>query len=77
MTDAESRIAELEAELAKEKAKTGIKVAFGNKQNVKVNVPGQRFPVTLYAPDWMVLIDHIEEVRQFIVENEDKLSWER
>ena len=76
MTDAEQRIAQLEAELAAAK-KSSIKVSFGNKQNVKVSVPGQRFPVTLYAPDWMVLIDNIEEVRQFIMENEAELSWER
>ena len=78
MTDAE-RIADLEAQL---KAARGIEkpkltIKFGNKRNVVVGGPalGQRFPVTLYAPSWLILLDQADEIRAFIEENHDELSW--
>lgn len=53
----------------------------GNKQNVVVGGPalGQRFPVTLYAPSWLILTDPevIAAIRQYIKDNESALSWER
>lgn len=56
-----------------------LRIKEGNKQNVVVGGPalGQRFPVTLYAPSWLVIIDHIDEIKQFIEDNHDELSWER
>ena len=56
-----------------------LRIKPGNKRNVVVGGPalGQRFPVTLYAPSWLVIIDHIDEIKQFIEDNRDELSWER
>jgi hypothetical protein len=79
MTDAE-RIAQLERELAEAKGESKqFYIKMGNKQNVVFGGKGlgQRFPVTLYAPSWMFLLDHAEEIREFIEENRDSLSWDR
>lgn len=80
MTDAE-RIAQLERELAEARGTQSKEfyIKIGNKQNVVFGGKGlgQRFPVTLYAPSWMFLLDHVEEIREFIEENRDSLSWER
>ena len=56
-----------------------LRIKPGNKQNVVVGgaALGQRFPVTLYAPSWLVVLDHADEIRQFIEDNRDELSWER
>jgi len=78
MSDAE-RIAELEAQLAESKAavKKAVTIKMGNKQNVCVYGLGQRFPVTLYAPGWVLLQENMGRVMEFIEENKDQLSWER
>lgn len=79
----EQRIAELEAQLEAERARNAKPAEFyikvGNKDNVVFGGKGlgQRFPVTLYAPSWLFLLDHAEEIRAFIEENRDRLSWER
>jgi len=54
-----------------------LNVAFGNKNNLKVGGPNlmQRFPVTLYAPSWLVLLNHAEEIREFIENNAEALDW--
>ena len=74
MTDS-ARIAELEAELARYKSKLTIKM--GNKQNVVVggSALGQRFPMTLYAASWLTLLDHADDIRAFIEDHKDELSW--
>lgn len=77
MNDAQ-RIAELEAQLKEEKSKsTSLNIKIGNKENVVVGGPalGQRFPVSLYAQSWLVLLDNADEIRQFIRDNESKLTW--
>jgi hypothetical protein len=33
-----------------------------------------RFPVTLYKEQWIRLLDHVEEIRKFIQENEQRLK---
>ena len=79
MTDAE-RIAQLERELAEARGESKqFYIKKGNKQNVVFGGKGlgQRFPVTLYAPSWLFLLDHAEEIREFIEENRDSLSWDR
>ena len=83
MNDAE-RIAELEKQLAeaqaqKAAAKPTHYIKIGNKNNVVFGGTGlrQRFPVTLYAPGWEFLLNHADEIRAFIEENRDQLSWER
>ena len=56
-----------------------LTIGFGNKGNVKVGgkALGQRFPVTLYAPSWLKVLDQADEIRQFIEDNKDQLTWER
>jgi hypothetical protein len=83
MTDAE-RIAQLEAELASLKGSEApgrLNVKIGNKRNIVVGgkALGQRFPVTLYAPSWLVLLsdENVAAIKQFISDNKDQLSWER
>jgi len=68
---------ELAALRAQKEDKLTIKI--GNKQNVVVGgkALGQRFPVTLYAPSWIKVLDQAEEIRQFIEDNKDSLTWER
>jgi hypothetical protein len=77
--DREQLKAELRAEIEAEQKAKGLTVKFGNKQNVVVGGPalGQRFPVTLYAPSWLVLLDHAEEIRAFIETHKDELVWEK
>ena len=82
----QQKIAELEAKLAAMQdqqrepvEKPAMYIKFGNKQNVVVGGKAlkQRFPVSLYAPSWLALLDRADEIRQFIEDNRDKLSWER
>jgi hypothetical protein len=49
----------------------GIKVS----EKGAVSVYGfQRFPVTLYAAQWLKLLDKAEVIRKFIADNEHKLA---
>ena len=82
----QQKIAELEAKLASLQnqqrepvEKPAMYIKFGNKRNVVVGGKAlkQRFPVSLYAPSWLALLDHADEIRQFIEDNRDGLSWER
>ena len=73
----QDRIAELEAELACVKSRQGLAIKIGNKENVVVGGLTQRFPVTLYAPDWMKIIENIDQVKEFIEANKDQLSWSK
>jgi len=76
----EDRVAALKAELAKEEAKLPhepLTIKFGNKRNVVVGgkALGQRFPVTLYAPSWLIVLEEADRIRQFIEDHRDELSW--
>ena len=82
----QQKIAELEAKLASLQSqqrepveKPAMYIKFGNKRNVVVGGKAlqQRFPVSLYAPSWLALLDHADEIKQFIEDNRDQLSWER
>jgi hypothetical protein len=74
-----SRIEELEAELERLTIDQKLTIKIGNKNNVVVGgkALGQRFPVTLYAPSWLKVLDQADEIRQFIEDNRSKLTWER
>lgn len=83
-----SKVEQLRAELARAEAEAiesgemeiPFAIKMGNKQNVVFSSTKglkQRFPVTLYAPGWLFLLDHADEIRAFIEENKDVLSWER
>ena len=57
-------------------------VDFGTKRNVKVGGKGylgQRFPVTLYGPSWLWLLqeENIDKILTFLEENFDGISWEK
>ena len=56
-----------------------LNIKLGNKKNVVVGgkALGQRFPVTLYAPSWLVLLEHKEEILSFIEEHKNDLVWEK
>lgn len=69
-----ARIAELERTLANKAPSHGIKL--GTKGNVSVYGVG-RYPVTLYASQWAVLIGKVKDgsIEAFIKANHDKLSF--
>ena len=82
----QQKIAELEAKLASLQnqqrepvEKPTMYIKFGQKRNVVVGGKAlkQRFPVSLYAPSWLALLEHADEIKQFIEDNRDQLSWER
>ena len=82
----QQKIAELEAKLASLQnqqrepvEKPTMYIKFGQKRNVVVGGKAlkQRFPVSLYAPSWLALLEHADEIKQFIEDNRDELSWER
>jgi hypothetical protein len=77
-----ARLKELREELIslkEQQQEDRLTIGFGNKGNVKVGgkALGQRFPVTLYAPSWLKVLDQADEIRQFIEDNKDNLTWER
>ncbi len=70
---------ELKAQLAalQEKVKTRDRRAVDFRVSEKggVSVYGLgRFPVTLYYEQWVRLLDHVEELRQFLEENKPNLK---
>ena len=73
------RIAELERQLQEAVTVKPLNIKIGNKQNVVVGGPalGQRFPVTLYAPSWLVLLEQKDEILQFIEDNRNELTWSK
>jgi len=82
----QQKIAELEAKLAalqsqqrEAEEKPSMYIKLGNKRNVVVGGKAlkQRFPVTLYAPSWLALLEQADEIKEFIEANRDSLSWER
>lgn len=80
MTDKEREIEELKAKLAALEGEKPLNIKLGNKRNVVVGSGGglgQRFPVTLYAPSWLILLDNADRIRTFIEENRDELDWGR
>ena len=73
----EAKVTTLQNQQAEEKPSMYIKL--GNKRNVVVGGKAlrQRFPVTLYAPSWLALLEQADEIKEFIKDNHDALSWER
>jgi hypothetical protein len=75
--DLQAEIEKLKAE--NEKLKTAGKgkggISFRVSQKGAVSVYGLgRFPVTLYKEQWERLFGHIDELKDFIGENKDKLA---
>jgi len=65
------RIAELEQQVQRKPSALEFRVS--DKGGVSVYRLG-RFPVTLYYEQWARLLDHAEELRQFLEANKDKLK---
>jgi hypothetical protein len=51
----------------------GLTLKVGEKGGVSLYGVG-RFPLTLYKEQWAKVLDHAEEIRAFIQENEHKLK---
>lgn len=71
--------AELEAEIARLRAAQrgkpeGLTFKVGQKGGVSVSGLGQRFPATLYADQWELILDHADDLRKFIAANQDSLK---
>jgi hypothetical protein len=65
---------ENEALKAQTRAKPGhVTMKVSEKGAVSVYGLG-RFPVTLYQEQWSKLLDHVEEIREFIKANESQLK---
>ena len=75
--DLRAELERLKAE--NEKLKTGSKRAMGISFKVSekgaVSVYGMgRFPVTLYKEQWIKLFEHIDQLKEFITENDSRLK---
>jgi hypothetical protein len=76
---AEQKLARLEAENKAlreqvEQRKPGqLRLKIGEKGGLSVYGLG-RFPVTLYKEQWIRLLDHAEEIKSFLKENEPLLK---
>jgi hypothetical protein len=67
-----ARIADLEKQAEKRKARR-LEFKVSEKGGVSVYGLG-RFPVTLYQEQWAKLLDAVDELREFIEENRDRLK---
>ncbi len=59
-------------------------VAGGRNYALKVSKKGcvslyglNRLPVTLYAQSWLRVLEMSDQIKQFIDDNEDELSWDK
>ena len=66
--------AENEALAAKETARQTIRFKVSEKGAVSVYGINSRFPVTLYRQQWERVIQHVDQLKAFITENEAKLA---
>lgn len=62
-----------ENESLKKPVRGGVSLKVSEKGAVSMYGMG-RFPVTLYKEQWLRLLEHAEEIRSFIVENESRLK---
>jgi hypothetical protein len=75
----EERLARLEAEnkrlrdQVEQRRTSELRLKVGEKGGLSVYGLG-RFPVTLYKEQWMRLLDHADEIRSFLKENDQILK---
>ncbi|HZP22717.1 MAG TPA: hypothetical protein VFB04_04675 [Terriglobales bacterium] len=67
-----AKLAELEKQVQGRK-RGAIEFKVSEKGGVSVYGLG-RFPVTLYYEQWVRLLDHAEQIRQFLEENKGRLK---
>jgi hypothetical protein len=73
--DYERRIAELEAQLAAEKAKQTRAVYLKVSEKGGASLYGiRRFPITFYVEEWNRILDMESEIRSFLRAHEDELT---
>lgn len=74
-TAMKERLAELEAENAALKAQNSraFKIKVSEKGGVSVYGMG-RFPTTLYAEQWNMLLSHVDDIKKFLEDNASKLK---
>lgn len=60
------------AKLKKKVAQPGIQLKLSEKGCISVYI-GARFPVSLYREAWELILDHADEIREFIEDHKDKL----
>ncbi len=53
-----------------------ISAKLGDKRNICLLGLNAR-PVTLYAPQWLAILAISDDLKKFIEDNRDNLSWER
>ena len=68
-----ARIAELEAQVSKAKAKKALSLKVSQKGAVSLYGMG-RFPVTLYASQWEQLLAEAEAIKAFLEKNKPLLA---
>ncbi len=72
----EALYAENDALKAKQAAKIKpLDLKIGEKGGVCVTGLNGRFPVTLYAAQWLRLLDFADQIKAFIGANKAKLAW--
>lgn len=75
ISQANDRIAQLEAQLAAAKAASRGKLTLKVSKAGGVSVYGMgKWPVTLYSQQWERLLDHADQIRAFIAANAGELS---
>lgn len=55
-------------------AKSTLRLKVSEKGAVSIYGTG-RFPLTCYASTWLKVLDMADEIRQFIADNKDRLSF--
>jgi hypothetical protein len=66
-----AKIAALEAQVAR---KSTLTLKVSDKGAVSLYGLG-RFPLSIYAAQWLKVLDMADDIRSFIETNKDKLSW--
>lgn len=75
MEEAQARIAALEAELAKEKAKSNKEITLKVSEKGCVQINGiRKFPFAFYQDEILKILDMENEIKTFIDSNQDRLS---
>ena len=72
----EQELEMLRAENARLKAQANRPLSLKVSEKGAVSLYGMgKFPVTLYATQWQRVIDHIDQIKDFIVDNHTLLSY--
>jgi hypothetical protein len=74
VAELQRKLAALEAENAKLKTPTPLRMKVSEKGAISLYGLQSRFPVTLYAKQWERIADHMPTILQFIKDNETALS---